>query len=544
MLRYSRVCLLFLSFGLLVFFSCEENKPVQFPVDFDIESSLFAKSRAAQEGRLDFSKPQKLEYNFPDTFVFPPDSSLVFEYDFGILPSQTIRENFSLVLNMGEVFWKLPLDDYGIHYAVPVDDSFSGSFSVTLEGTGKIEKDEAPVFQIHSLRLNERWFGFNRNTDKYSYYTPFVYRRDDNSYVIDVPPSFMPHGRPVEIYAVFSGSGALEFNGCRIEAFPDTKTFYIPPPLYSSSGQVILSGEGIGVFYLDTPREPLVFPKPLEADPALVIVWPQEKWRNSGYEVFRWEHFPSLLILDFANYAIQDRMLKRLAFFVEKAGFRGRLAADQEIATLHGWNAHDYRAEDLARFFDTARRTNFSLLDEERELEKILLNEGIIREEQGDIAAGTGGIISISKESSDYLRYRFMAHEGFHGLYFIDEKFRDFSRGRWERFSPAAKRFLVSFFGYQQYDTNDEYLMINEFMAHILQQPVSQAATYFGRALPQLLESTWRVSSLPPKDAATGTWPSLAAAFTEEAEAFSAYVNTRWGLAAGRVWSVSFTKLP
>jgi hypothetical protein len=231
-------------------------------------------------------------------------------------------------------------------------------------------------------------------------------------------------------------------------------------------------------------------------------------------------------------------MLKRLAFFVEKAGFRGRLAHDAEIANLHGWNAHDYRAEDLASFFDTARKTGFPLLDEERELERILLNEKIIFEERDGISAGSGGIISISRESAGYLRYRFMAHEGFHGLFFIDEGFRDFSRRRWEQLSSPAKRFIVSFFEYQQYDTKDEYLLVNEFMAHVLQQPVSQAADYFGRVLPQRLESTWRASALPQKDAASGSWTVLSTAFTAEAQAFSDYISRRWGLAAGRVWSL------
>jgi len=75
-------------------------------------------------------------------------------------------------------------------------------------------------------------------------------------------------------------------------------------------------------------------------------------------------------------------------------------------------------------------------------------------------------------------------------------------------------------------------------MAHVLQQPVSQAAEYFGHNLPLRLESTWRVSALPKKNEASGTWPTLAAAFTAEAEAFSEYVNNRWGMAAGRVWGI------
>jgi hypothetical protein len=131
-----------------------------------------------------------------------------------------------------------------------------------------------------------------------------------------------------------------------------------------------------------------------------------------------------------------------------------------------------------------------------------------------------------------------MVHEGFPGLFFIDEDFRSFCRQRWRQLPSPARRFITSYFEFQQYDIKDEYLLLNEFMGHILQQPVTQAAEYFGKSLPQRLETTWRASALPRKDSVTGTWPVLAEAFTEEASAFSAYVNMRWGLAAGRVWGL------
>ena len=286
--------------------------------------------------------------------------------------------------------------------------------------------------------------------------------------------------------------------------------------------------------------------EPITADPGAVLSYPAGSWRDSRYEVFRWDKFPEILIFDTADYDVQDRLLKRLAFFVEKAGFRGRLAADTEIADLHGWNAHDYRAEDLAAFFEAARNTNFPLLREERELETILLSEGIIRIDSASrIIPGKGAIISISRESDKTdkaLRPRFMAHEGFHGLYFVDEDFRLFCRRRWEIFPAAAKRFLLSFFDFQAYDTKDPNLVVNEFMAHVLQQPVSQIAWYFGEYQPgrMIAVSPWREASLPEKEEVSAEgrrfWPELAQAFTAEGEAFSRYVNQRWGLAAGRVW--------
>jgi len=291
----------------------------------------------------------------------------------------------------------------------------------------------------------------------------------------------------------------------------------------------------------------LLFPlDPISRDPGAILSYPIGSWRDKRYEVFRWDNFPEILIFDTADYAVQNRMLKRLAFFVEKAGFRGRLARDAEIADLHGWNAHDYRAEDLAAFFEAVRKSNFPILTEERELETILLGAGIIRKNSsGAIIPGRGAIISLSRESDKTdrgLRPRFMAHEGFHGLYFIDEDFRNFSRARWEAFPEDAKKFLLAFFEFQAYDIKDYNLVVNEFMAHVLQLPVSQAAWYFGDYQPNrmIAASPRRESSLPENEEINADgrrfWPDLARAFTEEGEAFSRYVNQRWGLAAGRVW--------
>jgi len=535
----------FLFIYILACFSCEKDREALFTV-YAANAPLLAKGREAQEGTLDFSRPKKLEYRFADSFVAPPNSSFNIEYDI-IPPIQDGNENYSLILRTGEVSWQLPTGRREIRYSLPTDEFFNGRFSIMLE-PGSINKSSESVLRIRSISFSERRFGFSTDDSGRFFITPFVYRQDD-SYVIDVPSSFRPDPLSSAIEVSLSSAlepdvmrhnAVLEFAGYKIGIYPGTTGIYISPALFFTKGQLVFFADEIDSILFSVISETTVFPVPIIADPALILKWPRGNWRNSDYEIFRWSSFPELLIFDFADYAAQDRMLKRLAFFVEKAGFRGRLAPDAEIAELHAWNAHDYRAEDLARFFDAARKIDFPLLDEERALERILLDNGIILEDQGGITAGRGGIISISRESSDYLRYRFMAHEGFHGLFFIDEDFREFSRRRWAQLSSPAKRFIVSFFEYQQYDVRDEYLLVNEFMAYVLQQSVSEAADYFGRFVPErYLESTWRASALPQKDEASGTWPVLAAAFTAEARAFSDYVNRRWSLAAGRAWSLS-----
>jgi hypothetical protein len=554
----------------ILLYSCEAKpQPVRFPVR-GAGQPLVTLSRDAEQGWLDFYTQEKLEYRFEASPEFSYLASFEIEYSFKLLPSAG-TERPRIVLEAGNRAWILPgpagsLNDNTIyHYAIPVDNIFPEQFTITLEGMenkNMAKKNGEQGLQIHSVEFRERWFGFNRIRDAsgdHWYGSPFISESSNpRRWVVDLAAVVQTLSNPAGLFPVLSATllqsdthpqeavlsetetileaGALRFD---IFPFPDSDSLNIPAGIISPDvKQLVLPGDRIASFRLGYAGIP-PFPEPLAADPGIALAWPQERWRDSRYEVFRWERFPSLLIFDFADYAVQDCMLKRLAFFVEKAGFRGRLATDSEIASLHGWNAHDYRAEDLARFFQAAREVNFPLLAEERELEQILLNSNVIRNSGGILQAGEGGMISITRESPDYLRVRFLAHEGFHGLFFIDEDFRDFSRNRFQRLPMDAKRFITSYFGYQQYDTADEYLLINEFMAYILQQPVIQAAFYFGQSLPSQLEGSWRRAHLPEKPPASNSWPSLVSAFTHEAEAFSAYVGNRWGFAAGRVHLVS-----
>jgi hypothetical protein len=408
------------------------------------------------------------------------------------------------------------------------------------------------MFHIVSLELKSRWYGYYREQQgavEHIYTSPFVYRVTDDAettYALDIPADHLADSRHYEAWAqpipAHDGGAAVRAGGLRFQTFSSEKTINIPPCLIKPlSGTMLLSR--VNYFQISCRGLPL-FPEPIAADPGLVIKWPQENWREPQYEIFRWDSFPSILIFDTASYDVQDKLFKRLAFFVEKAGFRGRLAQDAEIAALHGWNAHDYRADDLARFFEMARIQNFPLLEQERALQKILLSAGILRcDSNGAISGGEGGLVSISRESRDYQRSLFMAHEGFHGLFFIDKDFRAFCQNRWVSLPGHAKVFIRSFFDFQRYDIHDETLMINEFMAHVLQQPSFGAAKYFGETLPRRLESSpWRVSALGEKDEATDSWPQLAKAFTQEAETFSAYVNRRWGLSAGRTWTLTVNR--
>ncbi len=220
-------------------------------------------------------------------------------------------------------------------------------------------------------------------------------------------------------------------------------------------------------------------PDPIPADMGTILRYDTDAWRRSDYELFSWNLFPSILVFDFRDYQLQSAFLKRLSFFVEKKGSTGRLLPNSLIGSLHGWNAHDYRAADLARFFQQAEEESFRLNDEEYLLRDILLKHDIIRLSGGEYRPGDGGILSVSRESSDRLRYLFITHEGYHGLYFASEEYRQEVKSVWDNLSGDEQEFWKIFLDWKLYEVRDTDLVMNEFQAYLMQQHLSYVDTYF-----------------------------------------------------------------
>ncbi len=269
----------------------------------------------------------------------------------------------------------------------------------------------------------------------------------------------------------------------------------------------------------------------IKTDLGLVVDWNQNNWRHSDYEIFEWENFPKVLIFDFANYRIQNEFLTRMAYFVEKSGYKGTFVSDDFVRNRHGYNAHDYKAKDLAEFFTQAELQNFKLNQSEILLREILLYNGLIVENNSKtFSEGKGAIISISRESPEYLRWRLLAHEAWHGIYFTDENFRNAVAALYNLFDEESLEFIKVYWKTQpglEYDINDEYLMQNEFMAYIMQN--SSPKNYF-------LELANRPSvNRIEGDLASYIRSTQAQAFEEAGNFLNDYVFDNWGLACGRV---------
>ncbi|MDR1748754.1 MAG: hypothetical protein LBR47_06825, partial [Spirochaetaceae bacterium] len=333
------------------------------------------------------------------------------------------------------------------------------------------------------------WFGFSDSGGS----IPADYA------VFDLPPELTDSGIPWMTVLELCPRGDFSGNErIRLAAGGDTVTIRCAPgqkqahlSTYLLSGEVsrfrILEGHERVTGITAAAAPDILTPggtalSPLRADPGLVLSWPQERWRQREFEVFAWEQFPQVLIFDLLDYRTQDLFFKRLAFFTEKKGFTGRLAGDTEIASLHGFNAHDYRAESLAAFFALAEQEKFPLNRYELLLKDILLEAGIIRTTGGGIVPGEGAVISISRESPEYLRSMLLTHEAFHGIYFVDSGFRRRVTEVYDELPEPARQFISAYFSDTpslNYDTGDTYLMENEFMAYIMQQQISRIPGYF-----------------------------------------------------------------
>ncbi|MFW5745795.1 MAG: hypothetical protein ACOC2D_21155, partial [Spirochaetota bacterium] len=131
-------------------------------------------------------------------------------------------------------------------------------------------------------------------------------------------------------------------------------------------------------------------PAPVPVDMGTLMRYPVELWRQPDFELFSWTLYPSVLIVDSASYEIQSRFFKRLAFFVEKVGYRGELLTDEQLVGRHGYNAHNYNAEGLAGFFTAVAERGIDLTAEERLLREIVVEAGIIARDGEGYAPVTG----------------------------------------------------------------------------------------------------------------------------------------------------------
>ncbi len=301
-------------------------------------------------------------------------------------------------------------------------------------------------------------------------------------------------GGRVELRSPDGGDAVFEINAASTPGWIDFARGSVP----FIPSDVSFSGALRSLQILRSPAD-----APLPADPGQILTWDRSSWRRPDYELYSWSRYPRVLIMDTASYDVQDAYFKRLAFFVEKAGHAGRLESMAALSGLHGYNAHDYRAEDLAKFFEAATRDPRGLSAEEGALETILLDNGILKKTAEGLAPGDGAILSISRSSSPILRSLLLTHEAFHGLFFTMPAFRDATEKEWASLSGPEQAVWLDYLGTHGYDTTDHYLVVNEFQSYLLQQSRSQVWGFQDTTLQRMKAASSREAALARRLLAT-----------------------------------------
>ncbi len=247
---------------------------------------------------------------------------------------------------------------------------------------------------------------------------------------------------------------------------------------------------------------------------------------GAGFVIYSWDRFPSVIVMDMADFAEQGRMFSRLAFYLEKRGYRGRLLSDAGLAGKHGWNAHDYGPEGLVSFFNAAAAARFPLDAEELLLRGIALRQGIVARDGDALVPGSGAVLSISRSSSRYERIFLLAHESYHGIYFCSREYRELCDRLWKSAPATERRFMTRLLAALGYDPDARDLVVNEFQAYLLQQPRSAAAAYFER-----------VGKMVADEAGVPTAAEVLPALMRDEAALEGFLKARYAIEAGGAYA-------
>lgn len=219
--------------------------------------------------------------------------------------------------------------------------------------------------------------------------------------------------------------------------------------------------------------------KPIKADLKTILGRSTKNWRNPGFELYNWDKVSSVLVFDTLNYSFQALMFKRLAYFVEKKDHSGSIYTTEYLEDKRGWNGHDYRPEDIADFFNKVTEKGYQLTKGEEILKDIVIRNRVIVSTRRGYIGGNGAIISCSRSSPYSLRKSILTHESYHGLFFTSSTFRKFSYLVWRQLDDDSKEVWLLYLDFLDYDITKEKLVVNEFMAYMLQCREKKAYNFF-----------------------------------------------------------------
>ena len=176
---------------------------------------------------------------------------------------------------------------------------------------------------------------------------------------------------------------------------------------------------------------------------------------------------------------------------------------------------------------------NIVLTSAETYLRNTLVANGIIKKtEYGYSGDENTGLISLSQESSPYLRGLLLTHEGYHGLFYAAEGLRGLVYNLWDNLLPEAKQMWTDYLrtaNAWNYDYENEYLLRNELLGYLMQQ--KDFGEYFDKIMfPRLLQRNEEAA--PDYEADR---ESARASFVSMAGAIASFLNEKYNLSPGNL---------
>ncbi len=211
---------------------------------------------------------------------------------------------------------------------------------------------------------------------------------------------------------------------------------------------------------------------------------------GSGPRALRLAALDGVVLLQFADLREQARAMARIVLFIEKVGApRHRVMNVPEV--LQWLRARGTRlelitlgnnlgAEELARFFNTARLQGEALTDQERDLLRDLLGWGLLREQTQGWAPGAGAhtLLTVPQVSqmggcdacqvTPQVRRAILEHELGHGEFAASAAVQHHARWFWFNvLSPVARSQWQRFLTQRGYDTSQLQIVLGEMHAYL-----------------------------------------------------------------------------
>jgi hypothetical protein len=258
------------------------------------------------------------------------------------------------------------------------------------------------------------------------------------------------------------------------------------PVLLGSGLAVLILAGGLGGWALFGPR-----PIPIETKTEAQI----DATQPCGTEVSRFAADPAIIVIDFPDLTTQGLMLDRVAALIEKAHLpRDRVLDDVALReaiydcgdTIESYYyGHDYKAADLAKFFQLAAQDNVTLNAQELWLRRLLVQLDWLKPgANGALITLPGTTPPITQE----MRAVILRHELSHGAFYTTPAYAAYAAMFWNSLTQVDRDAFTNFLGREGYDTRNTSLMLNETQAYLIftRDPLFFKASLVNMTQPQV----------------------------------------------------------